>query len=274
MHASVRRYTYICMSPLHKTIKREQYFEIKQMVCSDGDPIPSGNHLALLCNGYRCCMQRDQNGNFPPVTTNQICVCCKKPLHPICGLIHERTSFLTCLLCHEQFGRAFESPESPTAYTSAKETTEQVPGGGQDEMDSISVGEEVGEGEGVGVSLARARMVQELKKQMTPANCRKENRAISTRMKNESEACGIVVWLYGLKNDEDYETKKRLKALIDERLLLQIGLQIDGIVGEKKESKKIKAVRAATKAWLDVEENPAPPFAFSGFTYTVIDIVR
>ena len=212
-------------------------------------------------------MQRDQNGNFPPVTTNQICVCCKKPLHPICGLVHERTSFLTCLLCHEQFGRAFESPESATAYTSAKETTEQVPGGGQDEMDSISVGEEVGEGEGVGVSLARARMVQELKKQMTPANCRKENRAISTRMKNESEACRIVVWLYGLKNDEDYETKKRLKALIDERLLLQIGLQIDGIVGEKKESKKIKAVRAATKAWLDVEENPAPPFAFSGFTY-------
>ena len=86
-------------------------------------------------------------------------------------------------------------------------------------------------------------------------------------MKNESEACRIVVWLYGLKNDEDYETKKRLKALIDERLLLQIGLQIDGIVGQKTDSKKIKAVRAATKAWLDVEENPAPPFAFSGFTY-------
>jgi hypothetical protein len=98
MHTTVRRYTYICMSPLHKTIKREQYFEIKQMVCSDGDPIPSGNHLALLCNGYRCCMQRDQNGNFPPVTTNQICVCCKKPLHPICGLFHERTSFLTCCI--------------------------------------------------------------------------------------------------------------------------------------------------------------------------------
>jgi hypothetical protein len=227
-------------------------------------------------------MQRDRNGMLPLVTTNQTCVCCKKALHPICGLVHEHTSFLTCLLCHEQFGRTFESPESAAAYIGEDSTrtgteqalllladeamnergNEEMAGGGE----SDNGGEEDNEETGRETSLARARMVKDVYESMTPAKCRKKNRSLSTRLKNQSEACRLLIWLYGIKNDEDMETKSRLKALIDERLVLEIGILIDRIVGPKTDSKVMTAIRTVTKAWLDVEGNPAP-FAFAGLSY-------
>ena len=224
-------------------------------------------------------MQRDGNGNFPPVaTTNQSCVCCKKVLHPICGIIHEHTSFLTCLLCHEKFGRTFASPDLAAEYIGRMLTNEEVNNRGiQEELaDAETLLELRGGGDKEEAvydvtttnqqSLARARMVQDVHEAMRPAKCRKENRSLSTRTKNQSEACRLVIWLFGIKNDENVETKLRLKALIDEHLLYAINARIDRIVGPPTGSKVATAIGAVTKAWLDVEDSPAP-FAFDGLSY-------
>ena len=47
------------------------------------------------------------------------------------------------------------------------------------------------------VSEAHRRLVTDVQVAMTPANCRKENRSLSTRMKNMYESCRLVAWLGG-----------------------------------------------------------------------------
>jgi hypothetical protein len=160
-------------------------------------------------------MQRDRCGMLPLVTTNQACVCCKKVLHPICGHIHEYTSFLTCLLCYERFGRTFESPELAAAFIDEIQATTELLLAGKavnngteaysPPTNSNVADEEMHNGGDEVVhqvlttnhSLARARMVHDVYEAMTPAKCRKENRSLSTRAKNQSEACRLVVWLFG-----------------------------------------------------------------------------
>ncbi|KAI2513130.1 hypothetical protein MHU86_1168 [Fragilaria crotonensis] len=232
--------------------------------------------------GNRCRMQRDQNGMLPLVTTNQACVCCKKVLHPICGHVHEQTSFLTCSLCYEQFGRTFESPALAAAFIEEIQATTELllagktgnygtadytpPSNAADDEMYTGADEVVNQVLTTNHSLARARMVQDVYEAMTPAKCRKENRSLSTRAKNQSEACRLVVWLFGVKNNESADTKVRLKALIDKCLLMAIEIEIKKIVGLPTESRTTTAIRVATKAWLEDEQNPAP-FTFAGFLY-------
>jgi hypothetical protein len=67
-------------------------------------------------------------------------------------------------------------------------------------------------------SAVHRRLVMEVHKAMTPANCRRENRSLATRMKNLYESCQLIMWLYGINNGESVETRQRLKGLIDDRL--------------------------------------------------------
>ncbi|KAI2507760.1 hypothetical protein MHU86_6656 [Fragilaria crotonensis] len=115
-------------------------------------------------------------------------------------------------------------------------------------------------------SAAHRRLVMEVHEAMTPANCRRENRSLATRMKNLYESCRLIMWLYGINNGESVETRQRLKRLIDDRLAFNIQEQVEQIVGAATESKVTKAARNAIKLWLEIDEGPAP-FAFAGFTY-------
>ena len=116
------------------------------------------------------------------------------------------------------------------------------------------------------VSEAHRRLVNDVQEAMTPANCRKENRSLSTRLKNMYESCRLVAWLAGIANNENTETKRRLKGLIDDRLVLDIELAVDSIVGAKTVPKVAKSTRASIRQWLEVDDGPAP-FAFAGFGY-------
>ena len=117
------------------------------------------------------------------------------------------------------------------------------------------------------VSEAHRRLVTDVQVAMTPANCCKENRSLSTRMKNMYESCRLVAWLAGIANNESTETKCRLKGLIDDCLVLEIEVAVDAIVGVKTVSKVVaKATRAAIRQSLDVDDGPAP-FAFADFGY-------
>jgi hypothetical protein len=114
------------------------------------------------------------------------------------------------------------------------------------------------------VSAAHRKLVMEVHDAMTPANCRRENRSLATRTKNLYESCRLVMWLWGINNGENEETKKRLKGLIDERLATEI--ELGTAIGATTEKKVTKAARDAIKNWLEIEEGPAP-FDFVGFTY-------
>jgi hypothetical protein len=116
------------------------------------------------------------------------------------------------------------------------------------------------------VSAAHRRLVNDVQEAMTPANCRKENRSLSTRMKNMYESCRLVAWLAGIANSESTETKCRLKGLIDDRLLSDVEVAVEEIIGAKTVTKVAKATRAAIRQWLDVDDGPAP-FAFAAFGY-------
>jgi hypothetical protein len=116
------------------------------------------------------------------------------------------------------------------------------------------------------ISAAHRRLVNEVQEAMTPANCRKENRSLSTRKKNMYESCRLVAWLAGISNNESTDAKHRLKGLIDDRLLSDVEVAVDEILGAKTVTKVAKATRAAIRQWLDVDDGPAP-FAFAGFGY-------
>lgn len=57
-------------------------------------------------------------------------------------------------------------------------------------------------------SAAHRRLVMEVHEAMTPANCRRENRSLATRMKNLYESCRLIMWLYGINNGESVETRQ------------------------------------------------------------------
>ena len=116
------------------------------------------------------------------------------------------------------------------------------------------------------VSATRTRLVNDVHESMTPATCRKNNRSLSTRKKNLYEGCRLIMWLYGIHNNEKGETKRRLKQLLDDRLLDKINEEVDKITGTKTQRKTDSAVRNAIKLWLQIEDGPAP-FAFAGFSY-------
>lgn len=101
---------------------------------------------------------------------------------------------------------------------------------------------------------------------MTPAKCRKENRSLATRKKNLYEGCRLVMWLYGIHNNESSDTKLRLKSLLDDRLMDGIDARVKEIVGSQTEFKTIGAARAVIREWMEIEDGP-PPFDFSGLSY-------
>jgi hypothetical protein len=75
-----------------------------------------------------------------------------------------------------------------------------------------------------------------------------------------------VAWLVGISNDESDEAKRRLKGLVDDRLVTDIEVAINKIVGARTVTKVSKATCTAIRKWLDVDDGPAP-FAFAGFGY-------
>jgi hypothetical protein len=116
------------------------------------------------------------------------------------------------------------------------------------------------------VSATRTRLVNDVHESMTPATCRKNNRSLATRKKNLYEGCRLIMWLYGICNTENGETRRRLKQLLDDRLLDKIDEEVHTIAGARTERKTVSAVRNAIKSWLQIEDGPAP-FAFAGFSY-------
>jgi hypothetical protein len=63
------------------------------------------------------------------------------------------------------------------------------------------------------VSAVHRKLVMEVHDAMTPANCRRENRLLATRMKNMYESCRLIMWLWGIDNDENAETKKKIEGI-------------------------------------------------------------
>lgn len=90
------------------------------------------------------------------------------------------------------------------------------------------------------VSATRTRLVNDVHESMTPATCRKNNRSLSTRKKNLYEGCRLIMWLYGIHNNENGETRRRLKQLLDDRLLDEIDKEVDKITGAKTDCKKVQ----------------------------------
>ena len=203
--------------------------------------------LAPCCLGNACNMGRQDNGAFPLAAACRQCVACNGFLHPICGKIHARSSFLTCLFCYNLYQRTFENKDEALLFI---ETSRQGP--------ILAVEMVVEESE-------HDRLVAETKRKMMPDECPKLNRAQSTRDKNRSEIVKLTMWLMGFKNNLGHQgivTRERQMALVHPLLSCH-----NVTMGDNAEnSRGATAARVCIREWLE-NTTSLPPFDLQGLQW-------